>query len=149
MSAAVQVYAQPDVPADELSDLEAGLRELGLDPATRVLSPRRGVEITWMVLIAFPAQALLAATMDRLGTEAYDALKRLAGRVLRGLRDEAERPARALMLQTTDTGAKIRLEADLPTEAYRTLVDQVLHKTGAGEWRYDRDQERWTVAAAR
>ena len=148
MSAAVQVYAQQGVSADELAEVETALRELGLEPSSRVMPTRRGVEITWMVLIAFPAQALLSSTMDRLGAEAYEALKRLTGRILRRLRRDADGPRHALLLQTSDTGAKIRLEEDLPERAYRSLVEQVLHETGGGEWRYDRQQDRWTMAVA-
>jgi hypothetical protein len=147
MSEQVVVYAQPDLTEDELSDLEAAVRDLGLEPSTRVLPARRGVvEASWLVLIAFPAQVMLRSTLDRLGSEAYDALKRLAARGFHA-RSDAARPDRAVVLQTTDTGAHIRLEADLPSEAYASLVE-ILHGTSGGEWRYDRTQQRWREAAA-
>ncbi len=148
MNADIEVYTQADISADELADVESALRELGLRPTIRVLPTRRGLEVSWLVLVTFPAQAMLRSMLDKFGADAYESLKELAARVRHRPRAGSGAAVKAVVLQSADTGARITLEPDLPAEAFRTLADKVLSGSDGGEWHYDRQQGRWRVAVA-
>ncbi|QHF95050.1 hypothetical protein DEH18_15610 [Streptomyces sp. NHF165] len=119
----------------------------------RVLAHRGPAELQWAVLVALPLHAFLTGLGTEAVKDAYEGLRRLAGRAVhRGGADD-ERPGadgpdgadegRPLVLQDERTGLRIVLEADLPRAAYEQLLGLELSRFRHGPLHYDRARRRW------
>jgi hypothetical protein len=140
----VDVLVHDVLSTDDLSRVRTALEAAGMQATIRVMPPRRGIDPSWLLLITFPAHTMLKVALERMGAEAFEQLKRLAGALRNRTRARAAAPSDLLILQCTDSSARIVLEPDLPQDAYRILVEQVVHIVRDGEWRYDRQRARWS-----
>ena len=76
MSDTVEVLAAAQVAGPELDDIEHQLHQWGLRSSTRQLPARRGIaEFSWLVLLVVPAELMVRVMLERLGDEAYQALR--------------------------------------------------------------------------
>jgi hypothetical protein len=127
--------------ADEYDVVEA-LATIGVAATTRLAPTQRTLNGTeWLVLAALPLQTFLSGLGSKLADDVYHGLKDVVGRILR--RSNPGRRERALVLQDTATGLQVVLEPDLPTEAYRRLVELDLSAFRHGPVRYDRSRNAW------
>lgn len=146
MTGEVDILAGPALGAADLAEIESELRQWGLGTRTSRMPARRGAEITWLVVMAFPAEAVAKAMLDKLGVDLYQGLRGLAQRVF-GKHGRSE-PG-TVMIESANTGAQFALEGDLPLDAYRQLVDAIADRPAAGGVRtFDREQNRWRLSAA-
>jgi hypothetical protein len=142
MTAEVEILASPALTPAQLSEIESELRGWGLDTRTSRMPPRRGAELTWLLLMAIPAEAVAKAMLEKLGADVYQNLRGLVQRVLR------HRPARGgVMVESANTGAQFALEPDLPVEAYQQLLAEIAEKPqGQGVRTFDREHRRWSLS---
>jgi hypothetical protein len=119
--------------------------ELGISAQVRrPLSHRDPGTLGWLVLAALPVQAFLTALTGAFAEDVYGGLKKLVQRVSRR-GGKAGDPVAPLVLQDSETGLRIVLDADLPDEAYEQLRQLDLGQIGEGPVRYDRASRRWTA----
>lgn len=145
----VELLATAELSLADVTDIEDAFRVLDLHPVTRMMPTRRGPEMALLVVAALPAQAFLKALMDQVGSDAYQALRGLAERVLKRAPRRDGSP-RSLVLESTETGARIVLESDLPPDAYRHLFEQLSNQQlddVVHQLRYDRHRRRWSDSA--
>ena len=145
----VELVATAELSPADVTDIEDAFRTLDLHPVTRIMPPRRGADTAWLVVAALPAHAFLKALTEQVGSDAYQALRALAERVL-GRAAHRDGPPRSLILESTETGASIILEDDLPLDAYRHLFEQLSDQQLDGvdhQLRYDRRRKRWSDSA--
>jgi hypothetical protein len=129
-------------PAQEQAIVEA-FRTIGVTALARVVPPRRGVgDLPWLVLAALPLQAFLGGLGSEAAKGTYEGLKRLVAVVVGG-RPEPARPDQVLVLEDPTSQLRIVLEADLPTDAYRQLVELDLSAYLQGPLHYDRQRSKW------
>jgi hypothetical protein len=136
--------------AGQLTDRAAAeiveeLQAIGLTAELREVGPRRTVgEITWLALMAVPLQPLYEQLAKDFAADAYKRLKTLTGKILR---QEVSAPPnegrKVLVLQDSDSGVQVALEADLPDEAYQQLLSFNLFTIRRGPLHYDRHRRRW------
>jgi hypothetical protein len=145
----VELLATAELSQADLTDIEDAFRTLDLRPVTRIMPTRRGPDTALFVIAALPAQAFLKALLEQVGSDAHQALRALAERVLRRAAHRRGSP-RSLVLESTETGARIVLEADLPPDAYRHLFEQLSDQQlddADHQLRYDRRRRRWSDIA--
>jgi hypothetical protein len=147
MSADVEILASTALDAGDLSEIEDQVRQWGLGTRTSRMPPRRGAaELSWLLLMTIPAEVVAKSMLEKLGTELYQGLRGIVQRVLRNHHRTA--PG-GVVVESATTGAQFALEADLPVEAYRQLFDEIAAGTAAdGVRTFDRDHQRWSLAAA-
>lgn len=127
--------------ADERDVVEA-FSVIGVTVTTRVAPIRRKLDgVEWLVLAVLPLQAFLSGLGSKLAEDVHHGLKSVVDRILR--RSEPGRRELTLVLQDTATGLKVVLESDLPTEAYRRLVELDLSAFHHGLVHYDRSRDAW------
>jgi hypothetical protein len=150
-----RVMVATDVGADELA---AAFAETGLAADIRRAPTVRGVEtITWAALIMLPLGSFLDVLAKDYAKQAAEPLKRLVRRIVEAARREpaaetaaavADRPeSRPLVLEDERTGLQVVLEADLPADAYRSLIELDLSTFRHGPVHYDRALMRWRSIA--
>lgn len=144
MNDKVDVLVRDALSTDDLSLVRTALEAAGMQATIRVMPPRRGVDPSWLLLITFPMQTMLKVALERMAADAFEHLKRLAGSLHNRSRARVAAPSDLVILKCTDSSARIVLEPDLPLDAYRILVEQVVPIVRDGEWRYDRQRARWS-----
>jgi hypothetical protein len=140
----VDVLVRDPLSTDDLSLVRTALEAAGMQATIRVMPPRRGIDPSWLLLITFPLQTMLQVALERMGADAFEHLKRLFGALRNRAKARAAAPPDLLVVQCTDSSARFVLEPDLPQDAYRILVEQVVHIARDGQWRYDRQRARWS-----
>jgi hypothetical protein len=127
-----------DVGAETAGVLEAAFRQLGFATEVRRRLPHRGPdELTWLMLAALPLQAFLSGIGAEAVKDVYAKAKQLAAF---GKKSAGTVP---LVLQDTNSGLKVILEADLPVDAIRQLVGLDLSPFRSGPLHYDRHRKTW------
>lgn len=144
MNNKVDVLVRDALSTDDLSLVRTVLEAAGMQATIRVMPLRRGIDPSWLLLITFPMQTMLQVALERMGSDAFEHLKRLAGALRNRAKARVVAPSDLLILKCTDSSARIVLEPDLPPDAYRILVEQVVPIVRDGEWRYDRQRARWS-----
>jgi hypothetical protein len=138
-----EVLVAASVPPDKEQALVQAFRAVGVAVRTRVIPPRRGVgDLQWLVLATLPLQAFLGGLGSEVAKGTYEGLKRLVAVVV-GDQPEPARPGQVLVLDDPTSRLQIVLEADLPTDAYRQLVELDLSAIRQGPLHYDRQRSRW------
>jgi hypothetical protein len=123
--------------------------QVGVAAVVREVPPRRGWrDLAWLALIAVPLKPFYEELAKNAAGDVYRRLKSVTTTVLLRVRGEA--PSRTdtpdssvLVLQDTETGVQVVIEADLPDESYRQLVTLDLSGFRHGPVHYDRHQCRW------
>jgi hypothetical protein len=147
MSNEVEIIASAALSAADISEIESEVRGWGLDPYTRRMPPRRGTELSWLLMMAIPAEILAKAVLEKVGADVYEGLRGLVQRVLR--RHSRDASAAGVIIESASSGAQFALEADLPIEAYRLLFDDIANGSPADGLRtFDREHQRWRAATA-
>jgi hypothetical protein len=93
-------------------------------------------------LAALPLQAFLGGLGSEVAKGTYEGLKRLIAVVVCD-RPEQTESNQVLVLEDPTSRLQIVLEADLPTDAYRQLVELDLSAIRQGPLHYDRQRSRW------
>jgi hypothetical protein len=138
-----EILVAASVSSDKEQALVQAFRDVGVSARTRVLPARRGGEqLQWLVLAALPLQAFLGALGSEVAKGTYEGLKRLVAVVIGG-RLEQPGSSQVLVLEDSPSRLQIVLEADLPTDAYRQLVELDLSAIRQGPLHYDRQRSRW------
>jgi hypothetical protein len=147
MSNEVEIIASAALSSADISEIESEVRGWGLDPYTRRMPPRRGAELSWLLMMAIPAEILAKAVLEKVGADVYEGLRGLVQRVLR--RHSRDASAAGVIIESASSGAQFALEADLPIEAYRLLFDDIANGSPADGLRtFDREHQRWRAATA-
>ncbi|MGH3873061.1 MAG: hypothetical protein ACRDSR_16405 [Pseudonocardiaceae bacterium] len=144
MNDKVDIMVRDTLIADDLTLVRTAFEAAGLQTIIRVMPPRRDIDPSWLVLITFPLQTMLQVALERMGADAFERLRRLAGTLRNRPRRRVAGHSELVILKCTDSSARIVLEPDLPQDAYRVLVEQVVPLVIDGEWRYDRQRARWS-----
>jgi hypothetical protein len=141
-SIAADVLVRPGMSTADEYDVVEAFATIGVAATTRLAPTQRTLNgAEWLVLAALPLQAFLSGLGSKLADDVYHGLKDVVGRILR--QSNPGRRERALVLQDTATGLQVVLEPDLPTEAYRRLVELDLSAFRHGPVRYDRSRNAW------
>jgi hypothetical protein len=149
MSQEVEIIASAALSSADISEIESEVRGWGLDPYTRRMPPRRGAELSWLLMMAIPAEILAKAVLEKVGADAYEGLRGLVQRVLRRHGRDASAAPGGVVIESASSGAQFALEADLPIEAYRQLFDDIANGSPADGLRmFDREHQRWRAATA-
>ena len=131
MTDQVELIVTAQVPADEVADIRTELRAWGWEPEVRRIPTRRGgTDIAWILLLTVPAETIAKTILERLGTEIYQELRGFVRRRMRPGTDSG--PARAVVIESADTGARFALDADLPLDAYQQMIEALTADAGAG-----------------
>jgi hypothetical protein len=139
---AADVLVRPGMSTDDEYDVAEAFATIDVAATTRSAPTQRTLDgAEWLVLAILPLQAFLSGLGSKLAEDAYHELKDVVGRILR--RSNPGWRERALVLQDTATGLEVVLEPDLPTEAYRRLVELDLSDFRRGPVRYDRSRNAW------
>lgn len=137
----VELLFDHDVSVEPARDLETMFRQLGFVTKARGRLPHRGPhELTWLMLVALPLQAFLSGIGTEVVKDLYAKAKGLAPAAKKAKDAGNQVP---LVLQDTKSELKIILEADLPAEAIRQLVDLDLGTYKVGPLHYDQRQKKW------
>ncbi len=140
---AAEVLVTAEVSADEEQVIVEAFRALDVAARTRMVPTRRGLEqLHWLVLAALPLHAFLSGLGSAAAQDVAQGLERLVGRVV-GAKHKTASSAQVLVLQDAATRLQIVLEADLPAEAYQSLVALDLSAFRQGPVHYDRQRGRW------
>jgi hypothetical protein len=144
---AAEVLVRPGMSTVDEYDVAEAFATIEVAATTRLVPSQRTLNgAEWLVLAMLPLQAFLSGLGSKLAEDAYLGLKDVAGRILR--RSSPGRSERVLVLQDTATGLQVVLEPDLPTEAYRRLVELDLSAYRHGPVRYDRSRNAWRSNSA-
>jgi hypothetical protein len=146
MTVPVDVHVTSDVSLEALDQLFGDLRAIGLDPTRRVVPTRRGIELTWLVLLALPMKLFVDTLVQQLAGDVYSRLKVIIDDVFRRSRKGAK-TRDVLVLQDLDTHLLVEFEPDLTVEAYRQLFQIDLASVTQGPLRYDRNRREWRGGA--
>jgi hypothetical protein len=139
---AADVLVRPGMSTADEYDVVDAFATMDVAATTRLVPTQRTLNgAEWFILALLPLQAFLSGLGSKLAEDVYHGLKDVVGRILR--RSNPERRERALVLQDTATGLQVVLEPDLPTEAYRRLVELDLSAFRHGPVRYDRSRSTW------
>jgi hypothetical protein len=143
MAGEVEIVASPSLTTAELAEVEGDLRGWGIPIRTSRMPARRGAELTWLLLMAIPAEVVAKAMLEKLGADVYQNLRGLVQRVFR----QHDRSARGgVLVESANTGAQFALEPDLPVEAYHQLFDEIAGRPqGNGVRTFDRENQRWRL----
>lgn len=108
----------------------------------RALPHRAAGPLDWLVLLVLPLHAFLSTLGAAAVTDLYETVKRLArqSKQIRGQR-------RPLVLEDTETGLRILVDADLPREALEQLLEIRLSDFEKGPLHYDRSHRAWRSIA--
>jgi hypothetical protein len=144
---AADVLVRPGMSTADEYDVAEAFATIDVAATTRLAPTQRTLNgAEWLVLAMLPLQAFLSGLGSKLAEDAYRGLKDVVGRVLR--RSSPGRRERVLVLQDTATGLQVVLEPDLPTDAYRRLVELDLSAFRPGPVRYDRSRNAWQSHSA-
>jgi hypothetical protein len=140
---AADVLIVAEIPPEQEQAIIETFGSLGIAARARIVPARRGAEeLQWALLAMLPLQAFLSALGSTFADEASQALRRLVGRAHKARREtEPSRPV--LVLQDAATRLQVVLEADLPAEAYTTLLSLDLSNFHQGPVHYDRHRKAW------
>jgi hypothetical protein len=117
--------------------------DVGLAAELRQVPPRRSVgDFAWMLLAVLPLRPFFDQLVHDVAADAYKALKRLVGTVVRRGDQAAELPE-LVVLQDASTGIQVVLESDLPDEAYEQLFTLDLGTFRRGPVHFDRHRRVW------
>ena len=126
----------------QLSRIEMEMQGWGLTTRASRMRPRRGAELSCLLLMTIPAEVIGRAMLEQPGDDLYQNLRGLVDRVLR----HRSGPG-GVVIESMNTGARFALEPDLPAEAYQQLFAELAGKPrGKGMRTYDRTDQRWTVS---
>lgn len=146
-SIAADVLVKPQMSIADEHDVMEAFSTAGVAATIRLAPSKRSLNgAEWLVLAVLPLHAFLSGLGSKLAEDAYHGLKDVVGRILR--RSSPGRRERVLVLQDTATGLQVVLEPDLPTEAYRCLVELDLSAFRHGPVRYDRSRNAWQSHSA-
>lgn len=152
MNAEIDVLANPVLSIDAVHEIEAELRELGLEPQTRWAPTRRAaVEFSWLLLISIPSKVLVEVVLERAGARAHKMLRQLIERALSRPKNQTTSKSApdTVVIESEETGARFVVHSDMPTEAYRQLVEYLADQgAAAGVWTFDPSRERWRRQAS-
>ncbi|MGW2725011.1 hypothetical protein [Streptomyces sp. NPDC001492] len=143
-----EIFWPAALPSDPALDLQTELRRVGVDAVCRSLATRRGVENYALVMLATPAlHSFLKAVFEKLGTEAFDALRVCVRRLLGNGVAQTPSP-QCIVFESAVTGSQFVFTADLPEEAFKQAI-ALDPGTGPGRWVWDGPQGAWTRAEGR
>jgi hypothetical protein len=133
-----------EVPPEQERAIVEAFHAIGVTARARIIPPRRGVgDLHWLVLAALPLQAFLGSLGSEAARGTLEGLKRLVAVVVGSRSADAAAPDQVLVLEDPTSQLQIVLEADLPTDAYRQLVELDLSTIRQGPLHYDRQRSRW------
>jgi hypothetical protein len=123
----LDVLVEEGASPSDVAALADALDECGIPAAVRPGIARRSVgDMPWIVLITVPAGAIAAGFFGKAGSDAWDGLKRVVGRIYAVRRSseaqtgsiEISEGNRALIFSETVTDAGYRAIAELPSSGY-------------------------------
>ena len=115
---------------------------LGVQADARRSHPHRDPgTLGWLILVALPLQGFLIGLGNSLAEDLHGGLRKLVDRALRRPRNGGS--TAPLVLQDSESGLRIVLEAGLPEEAFRQLTDLDLGGFAKGSLRYDQALHQW------
>lgn len=128
------------VDVDLTTGVAAEFRRFGFVTEVRTRHSHRGPdEITWLMLAALPLQAFLSGVGAEMVKDVYTKAKQLRPSGKKAKSDGLV----PLVLQDAESELKVILEADLPPEAIRQLVELDLGAYRTGPLHYDRTRKKW------
>lgn len=143
MTLSAQVLVADKLSAEEAAQLSSDFEEIGLTTDVREVSPRRSLDLAWVILAAMPWKPFVDKLAQEFASDAYKRLKTVMTRIFEGRQCPPGPEQRLLVLQDTLTGVQIALEPDLPPESYRQLLDVDLSSIQRGPLRYDQHHKQW------
>jgi hypothetical protein len=139
---AADVLVRPGMSTADEYDVVEEFATINVAATTRLAPTQRTLNgAEWLVLAMLPLQAFLSGLGSKLAEDVYSGFKDVVGRILR--RSSPGRRERVLVLQDTASGLQVVLEPDLPTEAYRRLVELDLSAYRHGPVCYNRSRNAW------
>lgn len=140
---AAEVLVTAGISAVEEQKIVEAFRALGVAARTRMVPTRRGLDqLHWLALATLPLHAFLSGLGSAAAQDVAKGVKRMVGRVV-GTKHKTASSEQVLVLQDAASRLQVVLEADLPVEAYQTLVGLDLSAFQRGPVHYDRQRGRW------
>lgn len=142
----VEILWPATLPQAGLTDAADQLEAGGVETTCRIQPVRRGAETAVLILMTTSVlEPFLKALFERVGEEAYGALKRFVG-ALFGHR-EGEQAAQkdgpdVVIFEAAATGAQFLFTAGLPNEAFAKAVE-LDPGTEPGRWMWDTQTHNW------
>ena len=133
---------------DRLDQAADELTAAGVETTCRIQPVRRGAETAVLILLSTSAmQPFLKVLFERIGGEAYDALKRFVGRLFA---DDAGPDGKAppkkapdvVIFESTTSGAQFLFTAGLPGEAFQEAIE-LEAEPEPGRWMWDTEARSW------
>jgi hypothetical protein len=140
-----EVLVADKLSAEEAARLSHDFEEIGLTTDVREVSPRRSLDLAWVILAAVPWKPFIDKLAQEFASDAYHRLKSVMTRIFDRRRCSPATEQRSLVLQDTLTGIQIVLEPDLPPESYRQLLGVDLASLQQGPLHYDQHRQQWRV----
>lgn len=148
------ILSSPDALSEQDERLLLDTLDCGADARVQISPVHRGdtTSLTWIVLAVLPEHAFLTVLGSKAAEDGYAKLRALVHRISssRRPREIAPPPQQTsvrspapLVLQDSDTGLQIVLEADLPADAYSKLVTLDRTQFIIGPLHYDKAGQRW------
>ena len=131
---------------DRLDQAADELTAAGVETTCRIQPVRRGAETAVLILLTTSAmQPFLKALFQRVGEEAYDALKRFVGKLFGDDADGKATPKKApdvVIFESTASGAQFLFTAGLPGEAFQEAIE-LDAEPEPGRWMWDTESRSW------
>jgi hypothetical protein len=136
------IHVQIAVGTDEEAEAVRQLVQ-ELDPDCHTSGPGGvGVDPIAWVAISMPFSIFVKRFLDLAAEDSYRALKAWLARIVAARRQ----PPNDVVLRDLESGRHIRLDADLPDEAYRQLLNLRPDASVPGDpISYDRNRRAWTA----
>jgi len=122
----VEIHWPDRVDTAPLLEAAAFLEESGVAMECLVQPVRRGLPMEALVFVASPAlEPFLKAVFEKVGGDAYAAVRRLVRTLLGGARrtERAGPVPTAVVFESTETGAQFVFTDGLPERAFRAAVE--------------------------
>ncbi|MGH3867717.1 MAG: hypothetical protein ACRDQ4_16595 [Pseudonocardiaceae bacterium] len=143
MILSAEVLVTTKLSAEEVAWLSSDFEEIGLTTEVREVSPRRSLDLAWVILAVLPWRPFVDKLVQEFASDAHERLKIVAIRIFDRWRWSPGTEQRLLVLQDTLTGVQVVLEPDLPPESYRQLLGFDFSSIQRGPLRYDQHHKQW------
>ncbi|WP_030607069.1 hypothetical protein [Streptomyces sclerotialus] len=138
----VEIFWPAALPPDAALETETVLRAAGITTTCRLQATRRGMETYVLVMLAVPAlQSFLQGVFERLGSEAFDALRSCVHRLL-GDGQPGKSAPEGVVFESATTGSQFLFTADLPEDAFRQAM-ALDPGSAPGRWVWHGRQHGW------
>jgi hypothetical protein len=144
----VEIIWPSSLGQDRLVGVADDLEQAGVPTTCRIQPPRRGPETVVMVIMSSTLlEPMLKSLFQRVGEDAYRALRRFVGRIF-GRDDDTDAQEKpddapdAVIFESSTTGAQFLFTPHLPDEAMRKALE-LDPGTEPGRWVWDDRGRAW------